>query len=202
MKVVFLEDVPGVAQGGDVKDVKNGFARNYLIPQQLATPATRDSLQRIERLKKHAEVTRLKSLADMRQVAEEISGRRIDIEMRAGVSGRLYGSVTNAVVAERLAEMTAHEVDRRIVQIPESIRETGTYAIQVRLHSEVTTDVTLLVHPLGSDPDEFLASLEAAAAEEAEAATEADETAEETDAVGLEEGPVEVSEEVAEEPSA
>ena len=196
MKVVFLEDVPGVAQGGDVKDVKNGFARNYLIPQQLATPATKDSLQRIERLKKHAEVTRLKSLADMRQVAEEISGRRIDIEMRAGVSGRLYGSVTNAVVAERLEEMTAHEIDRRIVQIPESIRETGTYPIQIRLHSEVTTDVTLLVHPLGVDPDEYMASLEAAAAEEAEAG----ETAEETGADGSEEGAAPV--EAVEEPSA
>lgn len=197
MKVVFLEDVPGVAQGGDVKDVKNGFARNYLIPQQLATPATRDSLQRIERLKKHAEVARLKSLADMRQVAEEIAGRRIDIEMRAGVSGRLYGSVTNAIVAEKLAEMTAHEIDRRVVQIPESIRETGTYAIQVRLHTEVTTDVTLLVHPLGVDPDEFIASLEAAA-EEAEAEAEGEEAAEATEHAGSEEVP----EEAPEEPSA
>lgn len=201
MKVVFLEDVPGVAQGGDVKDVKNGFARNYLIPQQLATPATQDSLQRIERLKKSAEVARLKSLADMREVAEQISGMRIDIEMRAGVSGRLYGSVTNAIVAEKLAEMTDHEIDRRIVQIPESIRETGTYAIQIRLHPEVTSDVSLLVHPLGVDPDEFVASLEAAAAE-AEAEAEAGEMAEATDADGSEEGTVEVPEEAAEEPSA
>ena len=185
MKVVFLEDVPGVAQGGDVKNVKNGFARNYLIPQQLAMPATRDSLQRIERLKKQAESTRLKTLADMRQVAEEISGARIDIEMRAGVSGRLYGSVTNAVVAEKLAEMTAHEIDRRIVQIAESIRETGTYAIQIRLHPEVTTDVTLLVHPLGVDPDEFVASMQAAQEEEADAEDsdeESDEAAEEPSA--------------------
>ena len=191
MKVVFLEDVPGVAQGGDVKDVKNGFARNYLIPQHLATPATRDSLQRIERLKKHADVVRLKSLADMRQVAEEISGRRIEIEMRSGVSGRLYGSVTNAIVAEKLAEMTAHEIDRRIVQIPESIRETGTYAIQIRLHPEVTSSVTLLVHPLGVDPDEFVASLEAAE----------EEAAEEVEAEGSDEESGEASEEAAEEPS-
>ena len=182
MKMVFLEDVPGVAQGGDVKDVKNGFARNYLIPQQLATPATQDSLQRIERLTKSAESTRLKTLADMRQVAEEISGNRIDIEMRAGVSGRLYGSVTNAVVAEKLAAMTAHEIDRRIVQIPESIREPGTYSIQIRLHPEVTSNVTLLVHPLGVEPDEFIASLEAAAAEEAEAEAEGEEAAEEAGA--------------------
>ena len=189
MKVVFLEDVPGVAQGGDVKDVKNGFARNYLIPQQLATPATRDSLQRIERLKKQAETTRLKTLADMRQLAEEISGNRIDIEMRAGVSGRLYGSVTNAVVAEKLEEMTAHEIDRRIVQIPESIREIGTYAIQIRLHPEVTTDVTLLVHPLGVDADEFVASLEAAE-QEAEEEGEAEGSGEAAE------------EEAAEEPSA
>ena len=138
-----------------------------------------------------AESARLKSLADMRLVAEEISGRRIDIEMRAGVSGRLYGSVTNAVVAEKLAEMTAHEIDRRIVQISESIRETGTYAIQIRLHPEVTSNITLLVHPLGVDPDEFVASMEA----------QEEKAAEEADAEGSDENSGEVLEEAAEEPS-
>ncbi len=165
MKVVFLEDVPGVAQGGDVKDVKNGFARNYLIPQRLAAPATRDSLRRIDRLRNQAETTRLKTLTDMRNLAEELSGSRIDIEMRAGVSGRLYGSVTNSIVAEKLESLTDREIDRRVIQIPESIRETGVYAVQVKLHTDVETDVTLLVHPLGMDPDEFAASLEAEEAE-------------------------------------
>jgi large subunit ribosomal protein L9 len=160
MKVLFLEDVPGVAQGGDIKNVKNGFARNYLIPKNLATPATQDSLQRIDRLKKQAESTRLKTLKDMKALGDELSGTRVDIEMRAGASGQLYGSVTNTIVAEKLASMTSREIDRRVIQIPESIRETGTYSVQIRLHPEVRTDVTLLVHPIGMGPEEFLESLE------------------------------------------
>ena len=98
MKVVFLEDVEGVAQGGEVKEVKRGFARNYLIPQRLAMPATRDSLQRIDRLKKQAEERRLRTISDMKQLAEELGGKRVDVPMRAGAGGRLYGSVTNAIV--------------------------------------------------------------------------------------------------------
>ena len=160
MNVLFLEDVPGVAQGGDIKNVKNGFARNYLIPKNLATPATQDSLQRIDRLKKQAESTRLKTLKDMKALGDELSGTRVDIEMRAGASGQLYGSVTNTIVAEKLASMTSREIDRRVIQIPESIRETGTYSVQIRLHPEVRTDVTLLVHPIGMGPEEFLESLE------------------------------------------
>lgn len=176
MKVLFLEDVPGVAQGGDIKNVKNGFARNYLIPKNLATPATQDSLQRIDRLKKQAESTRLKTLKDMKALGDELSGTRVDIEMRAGASGQLYGSVTNTIVAEKLASLTSREIDRRVIQIPESIRETGTYSIQIRLHPEVRTDVTLLVHPIGIEPEEFLESLEDIAEQAQDAGPSAEES--------------------------
>jgi len=176
MKVLFLEDVPGVAQGGDIKSVKNGFARNYLIPKNLATPATQDSLQRIDRLKKQAESTRLKTLGDMKALGDELSGTRVDIEMRAGASGQLYGSVTNTIVAEKLASLTSREIDRRVIQIPESIRDTGTYSIQIRLHPEVRTDVTLLVHPIGMEPEEFLESLEDIAEQAQDAGPSAEES--------------------------
>ena len=176
MKVLFLEDVPGVAQGGDIKNVKNGFARNYLIPKNLATPATQDSLQRIDRLKKQAESTRLKTLKDMKGLGDELSGTRVDIEMRAGASGQLYGSVTNTIVAEKLASLTSREIDRRVIQIPESIRDTGTYSIQIKLHPEVRTDVTLLVHPIGMEPEEFLESLEDIAEQAQDAGPSAEES--------------------------
>ena len=86
MRVVFLEDVQGVAQGGDVKEVKNGFARNYLIPQSLATPATREALQRTAHLGHEAETKRLKTLADMRELSQELNGAQVNVEMRAGAS--------------------------------------------------------------------------------------------------------------------
>ena len=164
MKVVFLEDVEGVAKGGDVKQVKNGFARNYLIPKSLAVPATHDALQRIEGLAQQAEKSRLKRLSDMKALSEELKGARVDVEMRAGSGGRLYGSVTSAIVASRLTELTGKQFDRRSVAVPDSVRELGSYKASVRLHADVQAEVDILVHPLGTDPDEYLAEMEAAAA--------------------------------------
>ena len=76
MRVVFLEDVEGVARGGDVREVKNGFARNYLIPKNLAEPATHNALQRVGRLKVQADEFRLKTLSDMKALAEDLDGSK------------------------------------------------------------------------------------------------------------------------------
>ena len=158
MRVVFLEDVAGVAQGGEVKEVKNGFARNYLIPKNLAVVATQDTLQRVQRLGKQAEDTRLQRLTDMKALGEELDGVQINIAMRAGASGRLYGSVTNVVVAEELGKLTDREIDRRTIEIPESIRQVGLHQVRIRLHADVDANITLLVYAEGTDPSEFVPS--------------------------------------------
>ena len=162
MRVVFLEDVAGVAQGGDVKEVKNGFARNYLIPKNLAVPATHNALQGVERLAREADSTRVKRLEDMKALAAELDGMQVNVEMRAGSGGRLYGSVTNAMIAEGLASLTEREVDRRIIEIEEPIRQLGTFEVSVRLDAEVEAKINVLVYPIGTDP---LAQAEAGDAE-------------------------------------
>ena len=188
MKVLFLEDVAGVALGGEVKEVKRGFARNYLIPKGLATLATRDALQRVKRLTGQAETVRLKTLTDMKALSEELNGAQVNVEMRAGATGRLYGSVTNAVVAVELSIMTGREMDRRTIEIPESIRDIGKYELRIRLHSEVDATISLLVYPAGTDPAEYAARLE----EETEAAA-----AEQEDADAADEEPVAAEQEEA-----
>ena len=160
MKVLFLDDVSGVALGGEIKEVKNGFARNYLIPKKLAVPATKDALQRVERLSRDAEQKRIKALANMKALGEALDGTRVAIEMRAGANGRLYGSVTNAVVAAELSKITAREIDRRTIEVPDSIREVGMHSATVRVHSEVTATLSLVVYPAGTDPEEFVQELE------------------------------------------
>ena len=176
MRVVFLEDVPGVAQGGDVKEVKNGFARNYLIPRNLAAPATHNVLQRVEGLRKQAEAVRLKQFEDIKRLAEEIDGLQVNVEMRAGQGGRLYGSVTSAIVAEELSTVTGREIDRRAVRIAEPIRQLGIFDVEVQLHAEVEAGIRVLVHAVGTDPSEVEAMEEAAAdsetADDAEPAAE------------------------------
>ena len=182
MKVLFLEDVTGVALGGEIKEVKNGFARNYLIPKRLAVPATKDALQRVERLSKDAEQKRLKLLADMKALGEALDGTRVDIEMRAGANGRLYGSVTNAVVAAELSKVTDREIDRRSIEVNDSIREVGVHSATVRVHSEVTATLSLLVYPAGSDPEEFAQRLQEQA-EGADGDADAEEAAAEEEPV-------------------
>jgi len=163
MKVVFLEDVEGVALGGDVKEVKNGFARNYLLPKELAVAATANAMKRVERLARNAEDTRLKHLSNMKSLAEELDGTQVNVEMRAGVSGHLYGSVTSATVSAKLGEMTDREIDRRAVEIAEPIRETGVFEIKLRLHDEMDAAIKLVVYATGSTPEERIAAVEAAA---------------------------------------
>lgn len=177
MKVVFLEDVPGVARGGEVKEVKRGFARNYLIPHQLATSATRDALQRIDRLKQQADDQRIKTMSNMKRLADELRDKRVDIPMRAGASGRLYGSVTNGIIADALSQIMGREIDRRNVQIPESIREVGVFPIRVHLYSDIAASVQVLVHPIETNPEEFLQHLE-----ERRAQAEAEESGEDAPA--------------------
>ena len=152
MRVVFLEDVQGVAQGGEVKEVKNGFARNYLIPMSLAVPATHNALQRVERLKRQAETDRIKRLKDTRALAEELDGVQVNIEMRAGASGRLFGSVTSSIIADELSRLTDREIDRRTVELAEPIRELGASDVTIRLLPEIGASVKVLVYATGTEP--------------------------------------------------
>ncbi|MBR62334.1 MAG: 50S ribosomal protein L9 [Dehalococcoidia bacterium] len=159
MKVVFLEDVEGVANGGEVKDVRPGFARNYLIPKNLAVIATHDSLQRLDKLKNQAEKDRIKKLNDMTLLGEKLTGTRLDLEMRSGPGGRLYGSVTNTIVADKLSELLETDIDKRLITIPDSIRNVGLFIAKIRLHQEVDIEVELLVHPTDIDPETFVQQL-------------------------------------------
>ncbi|MDA1188895.1 MAG: 50S ribosomal protein L9 [Chloroflexi bacterium] len=177
MRVVFLEDVQNVAHGGDIKNVKGGFARNYLIPQKLAVPASEEAMKRVEKLQKQAEGKRLRQMADLQGLADTLSGKQIEVEMRTGAEGRLYGSVTNAVVASKLSELIGHEVDRRTIHIEDNIRETGVYSATVRLHADLEATVSLVVYPMGEKPAATITKAEEAAKAEAEAPQET-ETAE------------------------
>ncbi|MEC7733773.1 MAG: 50S ribosomal protein L9 [Chloroflexota bacterium] len=160
MRVVFIEDVEGVAFGGEVKEVKNGFARNYLIPKNLAAQANHNNRQRINKLKKNAAVTRAHRLDEMKNLAGNLDGSEITIEMRAGANNRLYGSVTGTMVADALAEETGIPIERRLVQLDDPIREVGTYEVPLRLYAEINASIKVIVYATGTDPFEMVAEEE------------------------------------------
>lgn len=147
MKVVFLEDVPGTAQVGEVKVVKNGFARNFLLPRGLAAPAVGPALQQAEARAK-AEAKRQAALdSEGQRLLERFADVPITVRTRVGEQGRLYGSVTAADIAEELQKLVGGEFDRRKIELAEPIREIGEYRVPVRLTRNVHGTVALTVEP-------------------------------------------------------
>ena len=151
MKVVFLEDVDGGAKGGEIKEVKNGFSRNYLIPKNLAAPATHNQLQRISKLSKKADEDRVKKIKLLSDLSESLNGIEINIEMRAASNDRLYGSVTGTMIADAINEQIEGSIGRQLVQLDNPIREVGSYPITVRLHDDISATVTVIISATGSD---------------------------------------------------
>ena len=170
MKVHFVEDVLGTAYAGDVKEVKGGFARNYLLPKKLAVLATPDQLNRVDRLRTAASKRREATESEMTTLAERLEGVTITMEARAGRNDRLYGSITNSVVAEEISKLAGREIDRRRIGL-EPVRQLGTYQIPVKLFPGIEPTVTLVVAAMGQTAEEHAALEEALGEPEAPEAT-------------------------------
>ncbi len=148
MRVIFLEDIPHVASTGDVKEVKTGYARNYLLPRKLAVAATSQELARLESIRKVGLERQSKLKGGAQALAERLESASVVLKVRSGPTGRLYGAVTNAMVAQELSTMMEVEFDRRDVQLEDTIHELGTFQARVRLHPELTATVTLVVEAI------------------------------------------------------
>ncbi|MBI2723985.1 MAG: 50S ribosomal protein L9 [Chloroflexi bacterium] len=145
MKVVFLEDVAGTAHIGDIKDVKPGFARNYLLPRRLAMPASPSVIKSAEqRAVREARLQEARD-NDARAVAGRLEGVAYTVTAKAGPSGKLFGSVGTADIAGRVAETIGADFDRHNVQLADPIKELGDYPVVVKLTRNVTATVTVSV---------------------------------------------------------
>jgi large subunit ribosomal protein L9 len=144
MKVVFLQNVEGSGRIGEIKEVADGFARNYLLPRRLAAPATPDAVRRGE-ARAAAEARRQAELDEQARALVERMAPPIVITARVGEQGRLYGSVTSGDIAEEVSKLTGEEVDRHLVVLEEPIKQLGTYEIPVRLTRNVEATVTVEV---------------------------------------------------------
>lgn len=171
MKVILLEDVYKQGVAGEMVEVAPGFARNYLIPRRLAVQATPGALRRFKNLAEKAEVRKAERHSEYGQIAEQINGITLAFPVKAGETGKLYGSITPAMVAERLNQELGIALDhRRVGDRP--LRELGRFTVPVRLDAGITGHVRVVVHREGESPmtvEEFDAAEEAEAAEIAEA---------------------------------
>jgi len=140
MKVIFRSDVKGVGRLGDVKNVADGFARNYLFPRQLAFEATVANARKWELEKAKLEKQREQVVEDAKKVAAQIEAASVTISVNVGENGKLFGSVTNADVAKALID-SGFSIEKRDVLMAEPLKEIGAYTIDIRLHHDVTAKV-------------------------------------------------------------
>jgi large subunit ribosomal protein L9 len=177
MKVLLVKDVYKLGHAGDVKKVADGYGRNYLLPQGLAVLATPGAVKQADFIRKDATEKRTILNKEMSGLASMIEGVRVAFGVKAGETGKLYGSVTHEMIAKAVSDKVGTEIDRRQVEI-EPIRKLGEYPARIRLTVDLTPEVTILVHREGEKPvfeEEAQAELEA---EEAIAEVEAPEPAE------------------------
>jgi large subunit ribosomal protein L9 len=144
IQVVLQQDVDKVGKSGDLVRVRPGFARNYLLPRQLALPATTAAVRRIEHDKAVALVKTDKAKKEARSVADKVSALVITIAQKAGGDGRLFGSVTTKDI-EAAVKAQGLTVDRKRIQLAEPIKSVGTYEIQVKLVSDVMATLKIEV---------------------------------------------------------
>jgi len=191
MKVILLEDIYKHGVAGEVVNVADGFARNYLIPRKMAAKATQGELKRARKLREQSDVRRAEYENMLNDLARQIDGIELIFGRRAAITGKLFGSVTTQEIADSLMEKTGIDINRRRIS-QQPLREVGTHAVPVRLGTEISPNlkITIVRH---DELSPFLAAREAGVevapedflpGEVAEALAEAEETVE-SDAEGV-----------------
>jgi len=179
MRVLLLKDVYKLGRAGDVKRVADGYGRNYLLPQGMAVLATASALKQSEHIRTRANEQRAVLNKEMSTIADKIKDARLYFPAKASETGKLYGSITNAMIAEALAKKAGVEIARRMIDI-EPVRTLGDHKVRVRLTVDLIPTIFVIVHREGESPnqpeEETVSSPAASAAEPAPAAVE--ETAE------------------------
>ena len=146
MQVILMEKVANLGELGDVVKVKDGFARNYLIPQGKAKRATEANLKAFESRRADLEKAQAETLAKAQERGAKLNGLTIQITQKAGPDGRLFGSVTNYDIVEAL-QKEGHEVERANIRMPQGpLKQVGDFPIEIALHTDVTSTITVSVH--------------------------------------------------------
>ncbi len=141
MDIILLKNIDKLGDKHDVVSVKPGYGRNYLIPQGVAVIANKDNLKRLETIKADEEAKEAVRLDEYKQIAEKLAGQSLKIGVKAGTSGKIFGSVTNVQVARALREQQDLDIERKKIVVSEDIKELGTYTATLNLHKEVSTTI-------------------------------------------------------------
>ena len=138
MKIILTQEVSGLGGPGDVVEVKDGFGRNYLLPQGFAIRWTKGAEKQVTVIKRARSAREIRDLGQAGEVRDQLAGLKVQLAARSGTGGRLFGSITPAEIVDAVKAAGGPALDRRRLELPGHIKTTGTYTVQVKLHPEVT----------------------------------------------------------------
>jgi len=141
MQVILIQDVNNLGGANELVTVKNGYGRNYLIPQKIAVEASPSNMKQMEEKKKHLAKKEAKLLAELKNVIAVLNDGPIKIGAKTGTSGKIFGSVTSVQIARAIKEQKGYEIDRRRITLPEDIKELGTYKATIDFGNGNETEV-------------------------------------------------------------
>ena len=147
MKLILTQEVDGLGSPGDIVEVKDGYGRNYLVPRGVAVRWTRGGQKQVDSIKGARAKKAVRDQSHAEEIAAKLQSSPVDVKVRAGSAGRLFGTVTPGDVAEALTGVTGESVDKRLIVITNPIKSLGTHQVSVKLHDEVSAQVTLNVIP-------------------------------------------------------
>jgi large subunit ribosomal protein L9 len=145
MKVIFLKDVKGKGKKGEVKNVADGYAHNFLIKQGLAIEASNTNISTLEGQKKKEDKRAAEELEEAKKLKEQLEKITVELSAKAGEGGRLFGSITTKQIAEELQKKHGFKIDKRKMELPDAIRTLGHTKVPVKLHHEVLASLTVQV---------------------------------------------------------
>jgi large subunit ribosomal protein L9 len=145
MKIIFLQDVPNVAKAGEIKEVADGYGRNFLIPQKLAVRATPLAISTIEAQRRTVERSQAQTEAEMKELAQQLEEKEIVLKAKTGASDRLFGSITSADIASELQNATGLVVDKKKIELAEPIRHLGSYEIVLKLAKDISSTIKITI---------------------------------------------------------
>ncbi len=145
MEIILLQDVDKVGEKHTVVTVKDGYGRNYLIPQKLAIIANKSNLARLDDLRKREEARENKLLGHYQEIANKLADATLRIGAKAGTSGKIFGSVTNIQIAQALKDQFEIEVERKKIVLQDEVKELGNYTADLNLHKEVEAKISFEV---------------------------------------------------------
>lgn len=145
MKVILIQDVKKLGKSGEIIDVNDGYARNYIIPQKLGIEANNKNLNDLKLKKKNEEKIARQQLEEAKELAERIGENTVTVKMKAGEGGKVFGSVSSKEIAEAAKAQCNIEIDKKKIQLAEAIKSFGMYEVGIKLHSQVTATLKVKV---------------------------------------------------------